>query len=131
MLMDMEHIEAVAEAFSRKALVYDEFGEGHPNLARTDLAELLWALARAGVPFEAGLAAPVARLQRLQGLGGRWPRRAPRPASLPLPSRFRAEADQCCQWVTLRAVVAINAYAVDALLPRLFPSLPAAADGDQ
>ena len=34
MLMDMEHIEAVAEAFSRKALIYDEFGEGHPNLAR-------------------------------------------------------------------------------------------------
>jgi ubiquinone/menaquinone biosynthesis C-methylase UbiE len=30
----MEHLEAVAEAFSRKALVYDEFGEGHPNLAR-------------------------------------------------------------------------------------------------
>ena len=104
---------------------------GHPNLARTDLAEVLWALARAGVPFEPRLAAPLARLQRLQGGGGRWPRRAPRPASLPLPSRFRAAVDPSCQWVTLRAVVAMNAFAVDALLPRLFPSPPAAAGGGQ
>jgi ubiquinone/menaquinone biosynthesis C-methylase UbiE len=29
-----QHYEAVAEAFSRKALVYDAFGENHANLAR-------------------------------------------------------------------------------------------------
>jgi SAM-dependent methyltransferase len=29
-----EHFEAVAEAFSRKAVVYDAFGEDHPNLTR-------------------------------------------------------------------------------------------------
>ena len=98
---------------------------GHPNLARTDLAEVLWALARAGVPFEPRLAAPVARLQRLQCAGGRWPRRAPRPASLPVPSRFRGAVDPSCQWVTLRAVVAINAFAVPARLPRRFPQPPA------
>ena len=32
-LMD-DHLSSVAEAFSRKAKVYDEFGEGHPHLAR-------------------------------------------------------------------------------------------------
>ena len=97
---------------------------GHPNLARNDLAELLWALARAGLPFERRLVAPVARLQRLQRAGGRWPRRAPRSASLPLPPRFSAAVDPSCQWVTLRAVVAMNAYAVGARLPRLFPQPP-------
>jgi hypothetical protein len=114
---------ALLEAVSRHEPAADRLG--HPNLARTDLAEMLWALARAGVPFEPRLAAPLARLQRLQGGGGRWPRRAPRPASLPLPSRFRTAADPSCQWVTLRAVVAMNAYAVDARLPRRFPSPPA------
>ena len=120
---------AALDALSGDDLAADRLG--HPNLARTDLAEMLWALARAGVPFEPRLAAPLARLQRLQGGGGRWPRRAPRPASLPLPSRFRAAVDPSCQWVTLRAVVAMNAFAVDALLPRLFPSPPAAAGGGQ
>jgi hypothetical protein len=97
---------------------------GHPNLARTDLAEMLWALARAKVPYDPRLAAPVARLQRLQGPGGRWPRRWPRPASLPMPARHRAPVGTSCQWVTLRAVVAMHAYAVDARLPRRFPQPP-------
>jgi hypothetical protein len=97
---------------------------GHPNLARTDLAEVLWALARSGVPFEPRLAAPVARLQRLQGAGGRWPRRAPRQRSLPIPPSLRSRAGTPCRWVTLRAVVAINAYAVPARLPRRFPQPP-------
>jgi hypothetical protein len=47
-----------------------------------------------------------------------------RPASLPLPSRFCAAVDLSCQWVTLRAVVAMNAYAVAARLPRRFPQPP-------
>jgi ubiquinone/menaquinone biosynthesis C-methylase UbiE len=32
--MDEQQSAAVAEAFSRKALVYDAFGQGHPNLER-------------------------------------------------------------------------------------------------
>ena len=98
---------------------------GHPNLARTDLVELLWALARARVPFERRLAEPVARLQRLQGEGGRWRRLSPRPPSLPIPSDSRSRVGAACRWVTLHAVVAINAYAVPAGLPRLYPQPPA------
>jgi hypothetical protein len=98
---------------------------GHPNLARSDLVELLWALGRAGVPFERRLADPVARLQRLQGEGGRWRRRSPRPPSLPISSESRSRVGAPCRWVTLHAVVAINAYAVAAGLPRLYPSPPA------
>lgn len=100
---------------------------GFPNLARTDLVELVWALARAGVPFERRLAEPVARLQRLQGEGGRWRRLSPRPPSLPIPSDSRSRVGAACRWVTLHAVVAINAYAVAAHLPRLFPQSPPAA----
>src|SRR5574341_575045 len=29
-----DHLSAVAEAFTRKAAVYDSFGEAHPNLTR-------------------------------------------------------------------------------------------------
>jgi hypothetical protein len=94
---------------------------GFPNLARTDLVELVWALARAGAPFERRLAEPVARLQRLQSASGRWHRRSPRPASLPIPVESRSRVGAECRWVTLHAVVAINAYAVDARLPRRFP----------
>jgi len=99
--------------------------EHRPNLLWRVLVELLWAAARAGVPFERRLAAQVVRLQRLQGLGGRWPRRALRPSSLPIPSRSRAPVCGPRQWVTLRAVVAINAYAVDARMPRRLPQPPA------
>jgi hypothetical protein len=45
--------------------------------------------------------------------------------------QHRAPVDASCQWVTLRAVIAINAYAVEARLPRRFPQPPAAAGGDQ
>jgi len=102
---------------------------GHPNLVRTGLVELLWALARARVPFERRLAEPVARLQRLQGEGGRWRRLSPRPPSLPIPSDSRSRVGATCRWVTLHAVVAINAYAVAACLPRLYPQPPAPSRG--
>lgn len=48
-----------------------------------------------------------------------------RPSSLPIPSRFRAPVGPSCQWVTPRAVVVMNAYAVAASLPRRFPQPPA------
>jgi hypothetical protein len=103
---------------------------GHPNLERTDLVEMLWSLARAGVPFERRLAEPMARLQRLQVAGGRWRRRVPRPPSLPISIDSRSRVGAECRWVTLHAVVAINVYAVAARLPRRYPSPPAAEGGD-
>jgi hypothetical protein len=97
---------------------------GHPNLSRSDSAEALWALARAGVPFRSEIGCQLRRLQALQIEGGRWPRRIAVPESLPLATYDRPEVDRPSRWITLRAVVAMNAYAVDAELPRLFPSRP-------
>jgi len=97
---------------------------GFPNMGRTDLGELMAALALSGTPYASWMRVPLACLQRLQGPGGRWHRRRPRPASLPVPPAFRGLPGQQCRWVTLRAVVAMNAYAVDAGLPRLFPKKP-------
>ena len=94
---------------------------GFPNLGRTDFGELLWALACGGTPYARWMQDPLACLQRLQRDGGRWHRRRPRPASLPVPTDTRGLPGQPCRWITLRAVVALNAYAVDAGLPRLFP----------
>jgi SAM-dependent methyltransferase len=37
MQIDNPHYQVVAEAFSRKALIYDSFGEDHPNLTRMRL----------------------------------------------------------------------------------------------
>ena len=34
MIAGDDHFEQVAEAFSYKALIYDEFGKDHPNLQR-------------------------------------------------------------------------------------------------
>jgi hypothetical protein len=96
----------------------------HPNLARADAAEALWALARGGVPFESRMAAPLERLQAAQLEGGRWPVRRPVPASLPVDDGSRTAAGAPSRWITLRAVVALNAYAVPAGLPRLFPQKP-------
>ncbi len=97
---------------------------GFPNLGRTDIGELLVALALSGTPFARWMREPLAILQRLQGDGGRWPRRSPRPVSLPIPSKARGKRGELCRWITLRAVVAMNAYAVQAELPRLFPQRP-------
>jgi hypothetical protein len=97
---------------------------GHPNLHRTDLAEILWTLATADVPVEAPIARGARRLQRLQLEGARWARTAPIPTSLPIPAEHRPSVGQPSRWVTLRATVAIMHYAVDAGLPRMFPRKP-------
>ena len=97
---------------------------GFPNLARTDIGELMAALALGGVPYARWMREPMSALQDLQRDGGRWPRLSPRPASLPMPSGTRGRPGRSCRWVTLRAVVAMNSYAVDAGLPRLFPDKP-------
>jgi hypothetical protein len=98
---------------------------GHPNLARTDLSEVVWSLARAGVPWSAEFRDPIRRLQRTQDRQGRWLLRHAIPASLPVKPGSTEVPGQPSRWITLRAVVAMNAYAVDAALPRLFPEKPA------
>ncbi|NOZ78310.1 MAG: hypothetical protein GXP48_03840 [Acidobacteria bacterium] len=92
---------------------------GHPNLERTDFVEALWSLARAGVPYDPRMKAALARLQDDQDGGGRWT----------LEAGPAAEGDGVCgetrgapsRWITLRALVALKAYALPAELPRLFP----------
>jgi hypothetical protein len=93
---------------------------GHPCLGRTDLAEMLWALARADVPFASEMGPALARLQRRQIEGGRWRRDVPVPESLPV--RVDIVAGKPSQWVTLRCVTALMRYAVDAELPRMYPT---------
>jgi hypothetical protein len=97
---------------------------GHPCLGRTDEAEILWALARAGCPLEPGMVAALRRVQRRQMKGGRWRREVAVPRSLPVPAT--RDPSTFSRWVTLRCVVALMNYAVEARLPRLFPQKPAA-----
>ena len=92
---------------------------GHPCLGRTDLAEMLWALASADVPFTPEMGPALARLQRRQIEGGRWRRDVPVPESLPV--RVDIVAGKPSQWVSLRCVTALMRYAVDAKLPRMYP----------
>lgn len=100
---------------------------GHPNLGRTDASEALWALARARVPFEPRMLRPLERLQSTQLGGGRWPVERPVPSSIPVDQASKVAAGEPSQWITLRAVVVMNAYAVAAGLPRLFPQKPMAS----
>ena len=95
---------------------------GHPCLGRTDLAEMLWALARADVSFTPEMGPALARLQRRQIEGGQWRRDAPVPVSLPV--RVDAAGGNPSQWVSLRCVTALMRYAVDAKLPRVYPAKP-------
>ena len=96
---------------------------GHPDLGRTDEAELLWALARAGAPLESGMVLALKRVQQRQMEGGRWRRDVPVPGSLPV--GFERGVGSPSRWVTLRCVVALMTYAVEARLPRLYPRKPA------
>jgi len=95
---------------------------GHPCLGRTDLAEMLWALARADVPFTPEMGPALARLQRRQIEGGRWRRDVPVPESLPV--GVDIGAGKPSQWVSLRCVTALMRYAVEANLPRMYPKKP-------
>lgn len=96
---------------------------GHPGLDRTDLAEMLAALARSGAPWDPRLGTALGRLQELQDAAGRWPRRRSVPRSLPV-GEWTPAIGEPSGWVTLRAAAAVLRYAVDAGLPRLFPPKP-------
>jgi len=80
----------------------------HPNLEKTDLAEILAGLASAGIRWRPDWRTGLADLQALQDDRGRWS--ADRPEASP--------------WVTLKATKALLTYAVDAGLPRFFPYPP-------
>jgi len=93
---------------------------GHPNLARTDSIEALWALARAGVPYDRVMAPALLRVQEMQDEWARWRREVPAPE----PAGGGRKAGDVSRWVTLRALVALRHYAEAAGLPRLFPERP-------
>ncbi len=92
---------------------------GWPNLLRVDLAEMLSALARAGVAYDRRLRRALLKLQHMQDERGRWHTEVEAPRSLGL--REEAAADD---WVTLHAVTAIARYGEEAELPRMFPEKP-------
>lgn len=95
---------------------------GHPNLLRTDLAEIFTNLAGAGVAFRREWRRPLEKLQHRQDGYGRWSRSSPIPRSLRVPER-----QDPSKWVTLKATKALLTYAVEAELPRLFPYPPGTA----
>lgn len=89
---------------------------GHPNLDRTDRVEVLWALARAGIPYDPRMREALAQLQADQNAEGRW--------TLEIEPPSGGAGERCGQpsrWITLHALVALKAYAVPAGLPRLYP----------
>ena len=92
---------------------------GHPNLLRTDLAEIFAKLAAAGVGFRREWRRPLKKLQSRQDWMGRWSRISPIPRTLAVP-----EPEQPSRWITLKATNAMLTFAVDAELPRLFPFPP-------
>ncbi len=92
---------------------------GHPNLLRTDLAEIFANLAAAGVGFRRPWRRLLKKLQARQDGMGRWSRASPIPRSLAAP-----EPAQPSKWITFKATKAVLAYAVEAELPRLFPFPP-------
>ena len=96
---------------------------GHPNLLRTDLLEMLRALAAAGVPFDPRMIFPLQVVQRQQDELARWPLGTAPPRSLPSgdePTRL----GQPSPWLTLHAVRVLLRYSEEASLPRLFPDRP-------
>ncbi len=93
---------------------------GHPNLLRTDLAEIFANLAGAGVAFRREWRRLFKKLQYRQEGQGRWSRRSPIPRTLAVP-----EPEDPSKWITLKATRAMLTFAVEAELPRLFPLPPA------
>lgn len=98
---------------------------GFPNLLRTDLAEMLWALARAGVPHEERISAPLEKLQQAQDGDARWRRGVAAPAGLPIRAGACSAPGEASRRVSLEATVALLEYAAPSRLPRLFPARPA------
>jgi hypothetical protein len=114
---------AVRAVFSTMAAAGPEFFLlGHPNIDRTDAAEALSVLARAGAALDPEIVAALSRLQGLQGDGGKWERGVDVPVSLPVGGR--PKTGEPSKWITLAAATAILHYAVDAGLPRRFPQKP-------
>jgi hypothetical protein len=95
---------------------------GHPCLGRTDEAEVLSGLARAAVPFEPRMTRALRRVQSRQIEGGKWLRTVAVPQSLVL--HREASITTPSRWLTLKCVVALMTYAVDAQLPRMYPAKP-------
>lgn len=91
---------------------------GHPNLLRTDTAEVFSALAASDAKWREEWRPALEGLQRMQGEKGRWRRTSPLPGSLGV------VASQPSKWITLASMKAILTYAVEAELPRLFPNPP-------
>jgi len=116
-------VETLSRAIGKAGAVPARLG--HPCLGRTDEAEVLWALARAGCPLEPGMVPALRRIQGRQMEGGKWRREVAVPKSLPVPDT--SDPPTFSRWVTLRCVVALMNYAVEAKLPRLFPQKPAAS----
>jgi len=112
---------AVVEGLERWVASGQRLRAGFPNLLRTDPVEMLWALARAGTPYEASLRSPLGLVQRAADGNGRWRRGTPVPESLPLEHVDRPRVGAPSRWITLRATVAVLRYAEAAGLPRLFP----------
>jgi hypothetical protein len=95
---------------------------GHPCLARSDLGEILWALAQTDVPLRDEMIPALQSLQQKQREGGRWHREVPVPTSLPVDGRPQVGSPS--RWVTLKSAVALMHYAVEAGLPRMYPQKP-------
>lgn len=91
---------------------------GHPNLLRTDVAEVFSALAATEAKWREAWRPALEEMQRVQADRGRWRRSAPVPESLGV------ESSQPSKWITLASTKAVLAYAVEAKLPRLFPYPP-------
>jgi hypothetical protein len=97
-------------------------GLGYPGLRETDDAEMICALARLRIPFRREIGAALEDLQRQQGEGGRWCRVRAAPSTLGASSC--SSPGEPSRWLTLECVTAVLHFAVDAGLPRLFPTKP-------
>jgi hypothetical protein len=96
---------------------------GHPNLLRTDLLEMLRALAAAGVPFDPRMTLPLQVVQRQQDELARWSLGTAPPRGL-LSGDESTRQGQPSPWLTLHAVRVLLRYSGEASLPRLFPDHP-------
>jgi hypothetical protein len=113
----MESLRRISDA---EGAVSTRFG--HPCLGRTDGAEILWTLAKAGASLGPGMVGALERLQRRQLQGGIWRRDNPVATSLGI--QIDGAPRGPSRWVTLKCVVALMAFAVEARLPRMFPQKP-------
>jgi hypothetical protein len=113
-------VESLTRIIGKAGAVPARFG--HPDLGRTDEAELLWALARAGAPLKPGMVRALRRVQQRQMEGGTWRREVSVPKSLAVSNA--GDLATASRWITLKCVVALMTYAVEAQLPRMYPQKP-------